>query len=199
LQLAQYKGNFEAEQKRVAELIKTIEPERKLYERHKRDCASKDPYDRMACGRRMRYNWGYLEREQAKLNEFRAREQTALNNMNAEKRNLDGSERQLATTRGELNSTGLQIGRTENAIVSVRRSLSDVRDLVQPFRIVSDEFANALNEAKDVSLADERPRTLRKLGDIAAGVDATMARGRDAVSRVDKTLGAGWMKSCRVS
>ncbi len=61
----QYKGNFEAEQKRVAELIKTIEPERKLYERHKRDCASKDPYDRMACGRRMRYNWGYLEREQA--------------------------------------------------------------------------------------------------------------------------------------
>jgi hypothetical protein len=113
--------NFEAEQKKVAELVKAIEPERKLYERYQRDCAPKDPYDRMACGRRMRYNWGYLEREQAKLNEFRAREQTALNNMNAEKRNLDGSERQPATTRGELNSTGLEIGQTEKAIVSVKQ------------------------------------------------------------------------------
>ena len=132
-----YKVNFEAEQKKVAELTRAIEPERKLYERHQRDCASNNAYDRMACGRRMRYNWGYLEREQAKLNEFRAREQTALNNMNAEKQNLDGSERQLATTRAELNSTSLEIGQTEKAIVSVKQSLSDVRDLVQPLRSCS--------------------------------------------------------------
>ena len=197
----QYQVNFEADQQKVPELRKTIEnmPGRERYERHKRDCASKDPWDRMACGRSMRYDWGRFDSIEANLNAARRQEQTALGSMNAGKQNLDESERQLTTTRGELNSTGLEIGQTEKAIVSVKQSLSDVRDLVQPLRIVIDEFANALNEAKDVSLADERPRTLRKLGDIAAGVDATMARGRDAVSHVDKTLGAGWTKSCKVN
>jgi len=61
---------------------------------------------------------------------------------------------------------------------------------------VIDDFAGALREAEEVDLADERPHTLRKLGDIAVAVDATMARGRAAVSNADETRGASWKQLC---
>jgi chromosome segregation ATPase len=190
----QYKVNFEEERKKVVPLEKTIE---KMvpnpYERYKRR-ACVGVSLQIEC---MGYGGGPFETVDAKLKDALRREQIARGSMDAAEQNLDASKRQLTTTRGQLNSTGLEIGQTEKAIVRVKQSLSDVRDLVQPLRIVIDEFANALNEAKDVSLADERPRILRKVGNIAAAVDATMARGHDAVAHADETLGAGWMKSCR--
>jgi septal ring factor EnvC (AmiA/AmiB activator) len=140
-----------------------------------------------------------FEAVDARLADAIASELRARVSMDAAEHNLAASKRQLTTTRGQLNSTGLEIGQTEKAIGGVKQSLSDVRDLVQPLRIVIDEFANALDKAKDISLADERPRTLRKLDVIAAAVDAALARGRDAVAHADETLGAGWMKSCRVN
>jgi chromosome segregation ATPase len=197
----QYKANFEAAEKNVVELRKSIEnmPGRKLYEQQKRDCASNDPWDRMACGRRMgRDIFGHFDKMEAQLNDAGKREQIALGSMNAEKQNLDESQGKLETTRGQLNAVGLEIGRTEKAIGGVKRSISDVREVLQPLRLVIVDFAAALNEAKDVNLADERPRTLRKLNDIAMAIDATMARGRFAVSHADETLGAEWKRNCGV-
>jgi chromosome segregation ATPase len=193
--------NFEAEQKKVAELTKSIEnmPGRDRYERHMRNCASNNAFDRAACGRYMKNDWSSFARVEANLNAAREREQNAREGMNAKKRNLDETERQLTSTRGELKSAVLEIDKTEKAIGSVKRSVSDVRDVVQPLHIVIDAFTNALDEAKDVNLADQRPRTLRKLGDIAANLDAAMARGRNAALHADKTLEPGWMKSCTIN
>jgi chromosome segregation ATPase len=190
----QHKVNFEVERKKVVPLEKALE--KMVPNPHER-------YKRRACFGVslqidcMGYGKGLFETVNAKLEDALGREQSARDSMDAAEQNLAASKRQLTTTKGQLNSTGLEIGQTEKAIVGVKQSLSDVRDLVQPLRIVIDEFANALNEAKVVSLTDERPRTLRKLSDIAAAVDATMARGHDAVAHADETLGAGWMKSCR--
>jgi chromosome segregation ATPase len=143
--------------------------------------------------------FGHFDRMEAQLNDAGRREQIALGSMNAEKRNLDESQSGLATTRGQLDSLGVEIGRTERGIVLVKATLADVRELLQAFRIVIDDFAGALHEAEEVDLADERPRTLRKLGDIAVAVDATMARGRAAVSNADETLGASWKQACGTS
>jgi predicted nucleic acid-binding Zn-ribbon protein len=196
----QYKINLGEEERKVAAIRKEIEtmPGRERYERHKKNCASKNAYDRMACGRSMRYDWGRFDRIEADLNAARGREQTALGSMNAEKQNVAGSERQLTGTRGQITSTDLEIGQTEKAIASVKQALSDVRALVQPLRTLIDEFANALNEAKDINLADERPRTLRKLANIAAKVDSAVSSGANAASNTDKTLGPDWMKACVV-
>jgi hypothetical protein len=56
-----------------------------------------------------------------------------------------------------------------------------------------EEFAAALNKAKDVSLADERPRTLRMLGDVAANIGGAVICSRDAVSAANETpwIGVG--------
>jgi chromosome segregation ATPase len=192
----QYKVNFENERKKVVPLEKTVEKMvPNAHERYQRR-ACLGASLQIAC---MGYNRGLFETVDAKLQDALRREQIARDSMDAAEQNLNASKRQLTTARSQLNSTGLEIGQTEKAIVRVKQSLSDVRDLVQPLRIVIDEFANALNKAKDVNLADERPRTLRKLGDIAAAVDATMARGHAAAAHADETLGVGWMKSCKVN
>ena len=198
----QYKVNFEVAQKKADELKKTIEnmPGRELHERHKRDCASKNRYDQIACGRRMgRDFFGNFERMEGQLNGALRSEQIARGSMNGEKKSLDDSQLQLTATRGQLDSVVQEIGQIEIAIGSVKQTLSNVRELVQPVRVVIEAFTDALNEAKDVNLADERPRSLRKLGDIAAAMVATMARGRGAVSHADEILGAGWIKSCSVN
>jgi archaellum component FlaC len=135
---------------------------------------------------------------EAQLNDASKREQIALGSMTAEKQSLDESQRQLTTTSGQLQSVGLEIGETEKTIVKVKQSLSDIRGSVQPLRVLIEEFTGALNEAKDVNLADVRPRTLRKLGDISMEIDKTIAGGRGAVSGADKTLGAEWQKICGV-
>jgi chromosome segregation ATPase len=198
----QFKKNFEAEQKKVTDIRKAIEnmPGRERYEKHKRDCASKNAWDRVACGRRERAFLplaGRVAKYEADLKDARRREQIALDSMNAEKKNFDESERQLKTTRGQLDSARLEVRQTETAIGNVSKALKDTREVTQPLQIAIDDFANALNEAKEANLEDQRPRALRKLAGIAAGVDAAMQSGRTAVTQADRTLGAGWMKSCK--
>jgi chromosome segregation ATPase len=197
----QYRTNFEAEQKKVAELKNAIEnmPGRIAYERWKKACASTDYWDKRYCANQLRTDFGRRESIGRDLDAARRREQIALDSMNAERRNLEESERQLTTTRAQLNSNGSEIKQTETALVSVSKTLADVRGLVQPLRIKIDEFANALNEAKDVNPEIRRRNPLAKLNDIATNIDAAVAGSREAVSRADQTLGAEWMKSCRVS
>lgn len=143
--------------------------------------------------------FGQIKNYENDISAAEKKEQIARQSMEFARANLDGGERALTAARKQAGDLGAEITRTETSIVDVSKALADIRASIQPLQIVIDEFSNALNEAKDVDLADARPRTLRRLGDIAAGVDTAMAGGRGAVADADGTLGAGWIKSCRAS
>jgi chromosome segregation ATPase len=110
--------------------------------------------------------------------------------------NLQQSRVELDSTRYQATTVAADISRTEQAISALKIALSDLRDEVQPYQLLIDAFRNALDEAKDVNLADQRPRTLRKLRDIAANFDAAMASSSAAVQHANLVLPAGWMEAC---
>jgi chromosome segregation ATPase len=126
------------------------------------------------------------------------RERIARESANFALEKLQQSRREFDSTRDQANALAAEIPRTEHEISTIKTALSNVRDEVQPYRILIDDFANALTEAKDVNLDDARARTLRTLGDIAAKIDAAVVHSTAAIRQSDGTLGEGWMKSCRV-
>lgn len=125
-------------------------------------------------------------------------EQTARGSWEFAKTQLDASQRELDMTRSQARELEAEIARSEAGIVRTAQAVSDVRAVAYPLQNVIDEFARALNAAsEDVDLADERPRALRKLGQVAGRVDEAIAGGTHAVRRADEALGAGWMSSCQ--
>lgn len=124
------------------------------------------------------------------------RMQISHDSVEAARRNLDQSRNQLVATRDEANAVREESARTEQIIGDLRSAISRIRVVEQPFRIEIDEYANALSEARDVGEADHRPRTLRKLADISARIDAAIGRSSDAVSQTDRALGVEWSKAC---
>ena len=87
----------------------------------------------------------------------------------------------------------------EEKLKEVRQSLSDINNARQPLAIEIVEFENALTQAGKVDQADERPRTLRKLQDIAGKIDGMLERSRVAVSRSKPLIPAVKRQACRVS
>jgi hypothetical protein len=127
------------------------------------------------------------------------REQIARQSMESARARLTNSERDLTAARNRARDIGAEISRTETTIVNVSSVLATTRASIQPLQILIGDLLDALNEAKGVDLADQRPRALRKLAGIAGDVDAAIERGRTAATHADGTLGAGWMKSCKAS
>jgi hypothetical protein len=87
----------------------------------------------------------------------------------------------------------------EKLLTDVRQSLSDINNARQPLGIEIVEFENALTQAGKVNQADERPRTLRKLQDIAGKIDGILERSRVAVSRSKQLIPAEKRQACKVS
>ena len=124
------------------------------------------------------------------------RVQIARDSVQFAKQKLDQSRDQLTTTRSQAEAVREEFPRAEQAIGALRSALSQIRGFVQPFQIEIEEYANALNEARDVRVEDNRSRTVRKLSDITENIDAVINRSSDAISQTDKTLDEGWLKTC---
>jgi chromosome segregation ATPase len=195
----QLKLNFEAAERDVAEKTRAYEnmPGRAAYEKWKKSCDPKDPgYSLFVCSYGNRNPWSDIAQAERDLPAARRRLEIARDTMNAEKQQLDESQDKLKTARERLATTTGERQAKEREITVVKRSLSDVREVVQPLRIAVDQFDNLLTEAKKVDLADERRRTLLELQSIAGRIDETLRRSHAAVLRVNSTLPAGWQNTC---
>jgi chromosome segregation ATPase len=127
------------------------------------------------------------------------REQIARDSANFAGEKLQQSKRDFDSTRDQANAVAAEINRTEHEMGAIKTALSGLRAEVQPSKILIDEFADALTEAKDLNLADARARVLRTLTDIGAKIDSAVVRSTAAIGGADATVGVEWMKSCRAS
>jgi chromosome segregation ATPase len=126
------------------------------------------------------------------------REQIARDSANFALEKLQRTKGEFDSTREQASALDAEIRRAEHEMGVTRAALSGLREEASPYQSLIDKFVNELTEAKDVNLADARARTLRTLNDIAANIDAAVVHSTAAVRHADETLGAGWMKSCRV-
>jgi hypothetical protein len=124
------------------------------------------------------------------------RMQIARDSVEVATQNLEKSKGRLIMAGDKVKAIREESSRTERDIAVLMASLSDIRVVMQPFQIEIDEYANALNEARDVSVVDKRPRAVRKLSDISEKIDASIKRSSDAILKTDRKLGVGWMKAC---
>jgi chromosome segregation ATPase len=127
------------------------------------------------------------------------REQIANDSANFALTNLEQSKQDFDSTRKLADALAADLKQTEHEMGATKIALSGLRAELQPNTNLIGQFANALEEAKDVNLADARARTLRALAEIARKIDAAMVDSTAAVRRADENLGAEWMKSCRVN
>ena len=202
-----FRENFLSEQNKLVGLrreLSNAQAQKRSQEKWIEDCKREKHWTRLwglTCEADMSLSktFGLIKSYEDDISAAAKKEEIARQSMEFASARLNDSERALTATRNQAGALGTEITRTETAIVNVSKVLADIRTSIQPLQIVIGDFANALNEAKEVNLADERPRTLRKLGGIAAEVDAAMARGRDAVTGADQAIGPDWMKSCKAS
>lgn len=140
--------------------------------------------------------FGIIKNYEGDITGAEKRVQIARDTVELEKKNLDQSRDRLIATHDQVKTVREETSRTEQAIVVLKSALSSIRNVVQSFQIQIDEYANALNEAKDVSVGENWPRIVRKLSDISEKIGATIGRSLQAISQTDSTLGEGWLKSC---
>ena len=196
-----YLANFENERsnlKRLRAQFEELRARKRIQEDGLRECKAKWYTINAACDAA----YGILELAGAIRNydgdiaAAARREQSARESADFARGSLERSKAELESTRAQVNDIATEISRTEHEIGALKTALANLRDEIQPHQIVIDAFANALDEAKDVNLADQRPRTLRKLASIAADLDAAMASSTAAVQHANSVLPAGWMEVC---
>ncbi|MGR4870352.1 hypothetical protein ACIPRI_16025 [Variovorax sp. LARHSF232] len=184
----------------VAEHEKKIAsmPNRKRYEQYEKLCnvSYVAPFDRRWCAFNDKYKVSTLATAKADLEAARRRRDIAQGTLDKAKADHDTADASLVRTRAQLAFTRSNVVETTGKIVSTKKSILEVTLLDQPLLVSIDQFASELAAAAQVDLADERPRTLRKLDDISRGIDGTTQSGRAASSRVDQALGAGWVTTC---
>lgn len=208
-QEAAYRGFqeiFSSEHARLLTLrreLDNLRAQQRAQEDWVRKCEEEKPWERLwglAC--RFDLNFakavGQIQDHEGAIATAERNEQTARGSWEFAKAQLDGSQRELETTRNQARQLEADIARSEADISKTAQAVSDVRAVAYPLQNVVDEFARALNAASDdVDLVDERPRALRKLNYVAGRVDEAMAGGTHAARRADEALGAGWMASCQ--
>jgi hypothetical protein len=175
-------------------------PGRKQYLRWKRSCDPKDKEFSVNICRWGNSNmFNEVARAERELPGALERRDSARKKMNDELNNLHGAQKSLKDAQKSLEDATAERHAKEGEFTRLRQSIADINNARQPLGVEIDEFNNALTAAGKVDLADERPRTLRKLQDISGKIDGILERSRAAVSQSKPLIPAESHQACRVS
>ena len=196
-----YMREYEKERReldRFRRHVHELEARKRGQEQALQECKSKWYIPNASCD--LAYNilevTGDIKNYDGAIDAAARRERIAHESANFTLENLQRTKRDFNLTRAQANALAAEIYRTEHEMAATKTALSGLREVVQPYQTLIDDFANALNEAKGVNLADARARTARKLSTIAANVDAAVARSTAAIGHANSVLPAGWVGAC---
>jgi DNA repair exonuclease SbcCD ATPase subunit len=202
-----FRSNLESEQNKLDNLrdqLESLKARKRAQEDWVRRCEAEKDWKRLwglTCRADMDLSkaFGQIKNYEGDIAAAARREQIARESMESAAAELNTSEQRLIETRQRASEIDVAIVQTETALRNVSSMRADIRALIQPFRIVIDDLAAALNDAKDVNLADKRKRTMNLLSLIGEKADIAISDSAKVITLTDQTIGQDWMMACAMN
>lgn len=103
----------------------------------------------------------------------------------------DEARAMLEKAAADARAVDAELGQTERELVRLHATLATVRADVQAYKTLLDDFEHALAESEKLDTEDGRARTVRRLRDIAARIESSLARSAQAVATANSSLAEG--------